>query len=153
MSFLKVIIPPLVAFLVFAAIIRYNPLGNNLEGISDIGNGMASGLIDYYKIFAPFQFMIAVLTQYLIIMPLWDKILLNHRSAFGIFVGIILVCLVIATGISYVIWDKATGTQHWISITLFMTGVQLLYWSVNFLTLAVLNWKTLQGSGKLKGKN
>ncbi len=147
MRFLKVILSPLVAFLVFAAIIRYDPFGNNFEGISDIGNGMASGLISYYKIFAPFQFIIAVLTQYLIIMPLWDRILLNHRSAFGIFVGIILVCLVCAIGIAYLIWDQTTGTEHWMHIALFMTGVQIVYWAINFLTLALLDWKTLQGKG------
>lgn len=146
MRFLKVILPPLVAFILFAALIKYNPLKHSFEGLSDIGDGSASGLITYYKIFAPFQFIIAILTQYLIILPLWDRILLKHKSAFGIFIGILLICVILAIGISYTIWDRSIGVKHLTHIALFMTGVQLLYWAINFLTLALMDWRLLQKS-------
>jgi predicted permease len=132
----------------FAAIIKYNPLHHNFEGLSDIGEGSASGLISYYKIFAPLQFIIAVLTQYLIIMPLWDRILRKHKSAFTVFTCVILVCAIAAAGLSYVIWDRTMGAEHLKHITLFMTGVQVLYWAINFLMLAILDWRELQRSGK-----
>jgi hypothetical protein len=144
MRFLKVIVPPLVAFFVFAVVIKYNPLHHSFEGLSDIGDGSAAGLIAYYKIFAPFQFVIAVLTQYLIILPLWDKILVRHKAAIGIFIGITIVCLIAAGGIAYMIWDRAVGTEHLIHIGLFMTGVQLFYWLVNFLVLLLLDLKAFR---------
>ena len=153
MRFLKVIIPPLLAFVIFALLMKYDPSKYSLEGLSDIGDGSASGLITYYKIFAPFQFIIAVLTQYLIIMPLWDRILRKHRSALAIFICMILVCLAAASGLSYVIWDRAAGTQHLMHIIEFMTGVQVLYWAINFLMLAILDWRKLQGGGKLKAES
>ena len=144
MRFLKVIIPPLIAFAVFAALMKYDPFHYSTDGLSNIGNGSASGLITYYKIFAPFQFIIALLTQYLIIMPLWDKILRKHQSAFTIFMCMILVCLAAATALSYVIWDRAAGTDHLMHIITFMTGVQVLYWAINFLMLAIMDWKKFQ---------
>ncbi|MES2278814.1 MAG: hypothetical protein V4592_22475 [Bacteroidota bacterium] len=147
MRFLKVIIPPLIAFWLFAVIIKYNPLHHSFEGLSDIGDGSASGLITYYKIFAPFQFIIAVLTQYLIILPLWDKILARHKAAIGIFIGMLLVCVIAAGGIAYMIWDRAIGTEHLIHIGLFMTGVQLFYWVINFLVLFLFDLKKF---GKVK---
>jgi hypothetical protein len=139
MKFLKFILPPLVAFGVFAAIIRYNPLKYSLAGFSTIGDGSAYGLITYYKVFAPFQFIIALLTQYLITLPFWNRILTHPRSAIGVFVGITLICFVLALGISYMIWDPQTGTRHLIHITLFMTGVQLFYWLINFAVLFLLD--------------
>jgi len=153
MRFLKVIVPPLTAFVIFALLMKYDPSKYSLEGLSDIGDGSASGLITYYKIFAPFQFIIAVLTQYLIIMPLWDNILRKHKSAVTIFMCMILVCLAAASGLSYVIWDRAAGTQHLMHIIEFMTGVQVLYWAINFLMLAILDWGKLQKGVKLKAES
>jgi hypothetical protein len=150
MRFLRVILPPLVAFLVFAVIIKYNPLHHSFEGLSDIGDGSAAGLITYYKIFAPFQFVIALLTQYLIILPLWDRILEHHRRIIGTFIGITIVCIIAAGGIAYMIWDRAVGTEHLIHITLFMTGVQLFYWLTNFLVMFVMDWKTFRRGDTVK---
>ncbi|QKJ30864.1 hypothetical protein HQ865_14275 [Mucilaginibacter mali] len=143
MRFLKVILPPLIAFLVFAAIIKYNPLHHSFEGLADIGDGSAAGLIAYYKIFAPFQFVIAVLTQYLIILPLWDKILCRGKAAISIFISMAVVCVVLAFGIAYMIWDRAVGTEHLIHITLFMTGVQLFYWAINFLVMFLFDIRSV----------
>lgn len=148
MRFLRVILPPLTAFIVFAIIIKYNPLKYSFEGFSDIGDGSAAGLINYYKIFAPFQFIVALLTQYLIILPLWDKILIRHRAAISIFIGITLVCLLAAGGIAYIIWDRAIGVRHLIHIALFMAGVQLFYWLINFLVMLLLDWNTFYKGAK-----
>jgi hypothetical protein len=153
MRFLKVIVPPLVAFFVFAVIIKYNPLHHSFEGLSDIGDGSASGLISYYKIFAPFQLVIAVLTQYLIILPLWDKIVARHKAAIGIFIGLILVCVIAAGGLAYIIWDRAVGAEHLIHIGLFMTGVQLFYWLINFLVMFLFDIKSFLKKDKATEPN
>lgn len=139
MRFIKFILPPLVAFGVFAAMIKYNPLHYSLADFSNIGDGSAYGLITYYKVFAPFQFIIALLTQYLITLPFWDRILAHPRSAIGVFIGIVLICFVLALAISYMIWDPQTGSRHLEHITLFMTGVQLFYWLINFAVLFLLD--------------
>lgn len=144
MRFLKIILPPLVAFAVFAAIIKYNPLQQNFEGLADIGDGSASGLITYYKIFSPFQFVIALLTQYLIVLPLWDKIVNRPRAAIWIFITITLICVIAASGIAYMIWDRAIGQKHLYHIALFMTGVQVFYWLINFLVLFVMDWRNFR---------
>ncbi|GAB3930278.1 hypothetical protein [Mucilaginibacter myungsuensis] len=150
MRFLKVILPPLIAFAVFAILIKYDPFHFSLDGLGDIGNGYSSGLINYYKIFAPFQFVVALLTQYLIILPIWDAILRKHLIAFTVFACMMVVCLLAASGLSYIIWDPATGNDRLVKITLFMAAVQAIYWAINFLSLAILDWKTLQSSQKLK---
>lgn len=148
MRFLKFILPPLVAFGVFAFIIKYNPLDYSLAGFSNIGDGSAYGLITYYKVFAPFQFIIALLTQYLIALPFWDRIVAHPRSAIGVFIGIALICFVLAIGLSYMIWDPQTGTRHLLHITLFMTGVQLFYWVINFAIMFLLDIRKLFKSHK-----
>lgn len=153
MRFLKFILPPLVAFGVFAFIIKYNPLDYSLAGFSNIGDGSAYGLITYYKVFAPFQFIIALLTQYLIALPLWKRILTHPRSAIGVFIGIILICFVLALAISYMIWDPQTGTRHLAHTTLFMAGVQVFYWLINFAVLFLLDIKKFIKAGKQEAQH
>lgn len=143
MRFIRVILPPLVAFLIFAAIIKYNPFSYTFEGLSNIGDGSAYGLITYYKVFAPFQLLIALLTQYLVILPLWDRILANPKTVIGVFTGIALICAVLAIGLAYMIWDPQTGTRHLVHVAVFMAGVQLFYWLINFIMLFLLDMKAL----------
>ncbi|MDB4920495.1 hypothetical protein [Mucilaginibacter sp.] len=142
--FVKVILPPLIAFWAFAVFIKFTPFFHYVNGASQIGEDSVYGLISYYKVFAPGQILIAVLTQWLIIMPIWDKILAKPKAATLIFISIALVCLIFAFGIAYAIWDKTTGVTHLADICLFMTGVQLFYWIFNFLTLYLLDWKTFK---------
>ena len=142
--FIKVILPPLFAFWAFALFIKYTPFFRHVDGWSTIGDDSVYGLIAYYKIFAPVQIVIAVLTQWLIAMPLWNKILAKPKAAIIIFAVMLLVCLLVAFGIAYIIWDPATTISHFKSIGLFMTGVQLFYWVLNFLLLFLLDWKAFR---------
>jgi len=153
MRFLKIILPPLVAFAIFAILISYNPLDFSISGLGDIGDGSRSGLIAYFKIFAPLQFIIAILTQHLIILPLWDRILRRHQIAFTVFTCISIVCLLAASTIGYIIWDRAAGTERLIKIVIFMTGVQIIYWAINFLTLVAMDWAKLQRSKKSEAES
>jgi hypothetical protein len=141
MRFLKIVLPPIIAFLIFAFLIKHDISRLSLDGLSAIGDGTVGGLIAYYKIFTPVLFVIALLTQYLMIMPLWDKILRARKAVFGIFIGIALVCLIPGIGLSYVIWDKASGIAHLVAIAEFMTKVQFFYWGINFAVLFLLDLK------------
>jgi hypothetical protein len=144
MRFLKVIVPPLVAFWAFALLIKFTPFFHHVDGLSQIGEDSVYGVISYYKVFAPVQIVIALLTQWLFIMPIWDRVVVRPKQEATVFIGITLLCLAVACGISYIIWDPLTGRKHWIDNCLFMTGVQLFYWLVNFLALLLLDFKAFR---------
>jgi hypothetical protein len=141
---LKIILPPLFAFFAFALFVKYTPSFHQVNGLEDLGEYTTQGLIAYYKIFAPGQILIAVLTQWLIVMPLWKKILANHKAAIPVFLTILLICLIAAFGLAYIIWDPATTKTRFVKIGLFMTGVQVFYWVLNFLLLCLLDWKAFK---------
>lgn len=141
--FIKIILPPLFAFWAFALFIKFTAFFHYVDTKS-IGEDSVYGLIAYYKIFALGQIAIAELTQFLIVMPLWNKILAKPRAAITIFSIMLLVCLIFAFGLAYIIWDPVTKIGHLLDIGLFMTGVQLFYWILNFLLLYLLDWKAFR---------
>jgi len=141
---IKLILPPLFAFWTFALFIKYTPFFHHVDGLGSLGEDSVYGLIAYYKIFAPVQIAIALLTQFLIAMPLWKKIVAKPKAAITIFSVMLLVCLILAFGLGYVIWDATTPISHLVNIGLFMTGVQLFYWIINFLLLYLLDWKAFR---------
>ncbi|MFD2147285.1 hypothetical protein [Mucilaginibacter antarcticus] len=143
---IKIILPPLFAFFAFALFVKYTPSFRSVNGMQDLGEYTTEGLIAYYKLFAPGQIAIALITQWLIMMPLWKKILGNHKAAIPIFLIMLLICLLTAFGLAYIIWDPATPQSSFIKIGLFMTGVQAFYWIVNFLTLYLLDVKAFNAN-------
>lgn len=138
----KLILPPLFAFWSFALLIKYSPSFHHI-GMDSLGDDTVSGLISYHKIFAPVQIAIALLTQLLIGIPIWRKIVASRAGAISILAVLVFICAIFAFGISYAIWDPATGRNKLYSIGCFMTAVQLYYWTVNFLILYLLDWKTI----------
>jgi hypothetical protein len=142
--FIKIILPPLIAFWAFAIFVKLTPDFHKVHGLEKLGDFTVPGLIAYYKIFAPGQIAIALLTQWLIAMPLWKKILAKPISAVLIFSLMLLVCAGCAFGLAYIIWDPATPLSECIKIGLFMTGVQVFYWVINFLTLYLLDFKSFK---------
>jgi hypothetical protein len=140
----KLILPPLFAFWAFALLIKYSPVFHHVNAAENMGEDSVYGMISYYKIFAPVQIVIALLTQLLIAMPLWKKIVGRPMSAITIFSLLVLICTIFAFGIAYIIWDPDTSSSHFIDIGLFMAGVQLFYWVVNFLIMYLLDWKAFK---------
>ncbi|MDP9048508.1 MAG: hypothetical protein M3N14_10245 [Bacteroidota bacterium] len=138
---LKIFLPPFAGFAIFAALIKFGPLAKHIGGLPDIGNETLYGLMDYFKIFAPLLFLTALLTQLLIIIPLWRKILSRAHRLLNILIFVCSITTILSAGISYVIWDKSTGAGHLISIFLFMSAVQVFYWIVNFGVLYLLDKK------------
>ena len=135
---LKVIVPPFIGFSLYFIGVRYSPDYFDLT-IGQIGSGTLAGFMAFYKYALPLLFFIAILTQLLIVMPAWNKLV--HRSGrakFWSIVSLILVCLIFAAGISYLIWDKTTGTHHLVKTFLFLTVIQLVYWAINLFTLLVI---------------
>lgn len=139
----KVILPPLFAFWSFALLVKHSPSFHQVD-IHNLGDDSVYGLISYYKIFAPAQIAIALLTQILIAIPLWKKIIASRAAAISIFSVLVIICTIFAFGIAYTIWDPATGKSRLYNIGFFMTAVQLYYWIINFLILYLLDWKLIR---------
>jgi hypothetical protein len=138
---LKVILPPLVGFAAYFTAIRYSSFYFSLR-IDEMGEGTIIAFMAYFRYFMPLLLVVAVLTQLLIVVPVWDRVFL--RSKTGKFVSLLmlyLVCLLFAAGISYTIWDKQTGVKHLLQECFFMTAVQLVYWTVNLFILYLLTKK------------
>lgn len=135
----QILLPPFAAFLIFALLIKFGPLAKHIGGLPDIGNETLYGLMDYFKTFAPLLFLTALLTQLLIIIPLWRRILKKAHKLTNILIFVCATTTVLSAAVSYVIWDKATGTGHLISIFLFMAGVQVFYWLMNFGVLYLMD--------------
>jgi len=135
---LKILVPPFVGFSLYFVGVRYSPGYFDLD-LDDIGTGTLAGFMAFYKLALPLLFVIAVLTQLLIIIPIWRGLL--KRSAAGRIITLILlalVCLLLAAGISYVTWDNTTGEHHLLKVFLFLTAVQWFYWLINFFALYLL---------------
>jgi hypothetical protein len=135
---LKVILPPLIGFSLYFIGVRYSPGYFDLT-IGQIGTGTLAGFMAFYKYALPLLFLIAILTQLLIVMPVWNKLIDRKPGAkVWALIALTLICFLFAGGISYLIWDRAAGTVPLVKTFLFMTAVQLVYWLINLCTLAVI---------------
>jgi hypothetical protein len=131
----KIILPPLAAFFTFWVLIKYGPLAKHIGGLPDIGNETLYGLMDYFKLFAPLLFLTALLTQLLIIIPLWRKILSRAHRLMHIVNFVCVVTTILSAIVSYVIWDNTTGAGHLVVFFFFFGGFQAVYWLINFSVL------------------
>lgn len=136
-NLLKVLLPPFIGFALYFVAIRYSP-GYFALKIGQIGTGTLAGFKAYYRYALPLLYIIAVLTQMLIVVPIWNHIVRRSltRKLWIVFF-FVMICSVMAAAISYAIWDQATGEHRLIKLFLFMDAVQLVYWAVNFLTLTL----------------
>jgi len=145
-SLLKVILPPLIGFAAYFIAIRYSSVYFTLR-IDEMGEGTIMAFIAYFRYFMPLLFTVALLTQFLIVVPIWDRVFL--KSVTGKLISSLIlcwICILFAAGISYSIWDKQSGVYHVIKVGVFMTAVQLVYWTVNLFVLYLLTKKPEQAA-------
>ncbi|HVW95790.1 MAG TPA: hypothetical protein VHA56_07465 [Mucilaginibacter sp.] len=135
---LKVLLPPFTGFLLFFAGVRYSSVYFDLK-IDEIGMGNLKSFMAFYRYALPLLFMVALLTQLLIVMPVWRKLVKTTlANRINIIIDICFVCVVLAFGISYTIWEPETGVNKLVKLTAFMSGVQVIYWSINLWILYLL---------------
>lgn len=118
--------------------VRYSSVYFKLK-IDEIGEGSLQGFMAYFRYAMPLLLVVAILTQAVIFVPVWNRFI--HRSATGkliTFLILCFVCLLLSAGISYAIWDQSTGISHLEKVCAFMTAVQIGYWLVNSLVLIML---------------
>jgi hypothetical protein len=135
---LKVILPPFVGFALYFLGVRYSPQYFDLT-IGQIGTGTVTGFMAYYKYALPLIFVVAILTQLLIVMPAWNNVIHKPRPVIKRTIGLlVLICLLFAAGIGFLIWDRPSGTTHLIKTCVFLAAVQLVYWGINLFTLFII---------------
>jgi hypothetical protein len=136
---IKVILPPFVGFALYFLAIRYSPEYFSLS-IGEIGQGDLVAFMAYYRYALPLLFVIAVLTQLLIVKPIWDRVKIKPTAAkIRTTIIVIFICLVFAWLISYPISDPALGKMHFYKLFGFFTVVQLLYWLINVFILYLVD--------------
>ena len=101
-----------------------------------MGGGELHSLMLYYRYTLPLLLTIGVLTQLLVIVPIWDNAWVSTTgNKVNALIDLLFVCLVFALGISYVIWDTSTGIPRFFKLVEFMGSIQLVYWIINILIL------------------
>jgi hypothetical protein len=140
-KFFKVLLPPLIGFAIYFAAIRYSPEYFNLR-IGEIGQGDIVGFMSYYRYALPLLFVIALLTQLLIVVPIWEGLSYSPAAYKAtIVIDLFFICLLFALMISYPISDLQADIHHFFELLGFMTLVQVLYWLINSLILHLLDDK------------
>jgi len=132
---LKILLPSFIPFAVFSYIAKHYTY---MDG--GTGTTVVDSLVYYYRHVWPLLFVVALIMQYLIIVPLWHKALEGDLTRKLILLAaLIIVCTGIATGISYVIWDEPTGTV-WLQNSIFtITVLELAFWFINLLVLTLVS--------------
>lgn len=138
---LKVLLPVLIDFGIFWAVV-YTNLPNHSMRIGEIGNGNLYSLMAYFYLFWGLLLADGILTQYLIIIPLWNRGInkgLNARLI--IFACIAITCILFAGAISYIIWLPQEGYRPLLTFWRYMIEIQGVYWIVNFAIMYLLDKK------------
>jgi hypothetical protein len=135
---MKVLLPPFIGFAIYFLLVRYHPSYFSLQ-ISEMGDGNLEAFMAFYRFLLPLLFTVAVLTQYLIVVPIWNKVNANAGAArTWAWLLLFAICFLFAAGMSYAIWDKAQGIHHLLKLFTFMFGIQFIYWMINLFILSLL---------------
>lgn len=99
-----------------------------------------TSLMYYFWRLGIILYPILFLTQYVVVLPIWSK--LNSRllrAAFITLLWVLSASLLLAVGVSYVIWDRALGTGSLYRSIGALFGVQGMYWLINIALLFIID--------------
>lgn len=106
-----------------------------------MGEGNLTSFMAFYRYMLPLLFTIAVLTQLLIIIPVFNSIKGKQKAdKINAIIDLSFICFLFALGISYTISDLNSNFIHFIKLLIFMTSVQLVYWMINLFILRLLKY-------------
>jgi hypothetical protein len=145
---MKVFLPPFAGFVVFAVIVLLQSVMFPIH-LADMGKGNLHAFIACFYYCWPLYCITAILTQYVIVLPIWEAAHswpMVGKDAAVTATG--LICAVFAAAIAYIIWDKQTGVYHLAGMAILMLMIQLAYWVINFFMLGLI----VGGKIKLKHK-
>ena len=145
---MKTFLPPFAGFVVFAVIVLLQSIIFPIH-LGDMGQGSLHGFMACFYYCWPLYFITALLTQYVIVLPIWEAA--HSWSIVGkdaAVTGVCVLCGFFAGVIAYIIWDKQTGWLHLADMAVLMLLIQLAYWIINFFMLGLI----VGGKIKLKPK-
>ncbi len=138
-TLLKLLLPTLIPYFIFA---RYTALDESHKQITEqLTEISLTSLMYYFRYSSPYLYIILFLTQYVIILPIWNSV--NGaplRAAVFTLLWVLIASIVLAAGVSYVIWDRTLGVDSLYDSIKALFGVQAVYWVVNILILFIIDF-------------
>ncbi|PJJ84228.1 hypothetical protein [Mucilaginibacter auburnensis] len=137
-TLLKLLLPTLIPYLIFA---RYTALDESHKQISEqLTEISLTSLMFYFRYSSPYLYIILFLTQYVVILPIWNSISGGplRATAFTL-LWVLIPSLLLSAGVSYVIWDRTLGADSLYDSVKTLFVVQTLYWVVNILILFTID--------------
>src|SRR5450755_4257866 len=97
---LRIVLPPFTGFAIYFVMVRYSSFYFSLR-IDEMGEGNLLAFMAFYRYLLPLLFTVAVLTQLLIVIPIWRNVIAKSARAKIIdSIRLVFICLVFAAGIS-----------------------------------------------------
>jgi hypothetical protein len=120
---------------------RYTKLDDSHRQITEqLTEISLTSLMYYYWTLGWIIYPILFLTQYVVILPIWKRINGGPlRAAVFTLLWVIIASLLLAIGVSYVIWDTTLGDDSLYDSIKALFGVQAIYWLVNILILFLID--------------
>jgi hypothetical protein len=135
---LRFLLPPFVGFSAFFVGIRYSSHYFELK-IDEMGLGDLKSFMAFYRYTMPLLFVVAILTQLLVIAPVWRAMKKKKvADRINVIIDLCFICVLFAFGIAYIIWDPHAGIGRLIKLTSFLSVVQLAYWFINLIILYLI---------------
>jgi hypothetical protein len=99
-----------------------------------------TSLMYYFRYTSPYLYIILFLTQYVVVLSIWDKLSARLlRAAFITLLWMLSASLLLAVGVSYIVWDKTLGTDSLFRSIGALFGVQGMYWLINIALLFIID--------------
>lgn len=137
-TLLKLLLPTLIPFVIFA---RYTALDEAHKHISgQLTEISLNSLMYYFRYSAPVLCVILLLTQYVIIIPIWNSLNAKlWKAVVFTLIWVLLATALLSAGVSYVVWDQSLGSSTLNSSIKTLFAIQALYWLVNIIILLIID--------------
>jgi hypothetical protein len=127
---LYILLPTYLPLLLFSFVAKHYTEGSNGKQSEVID--VVYTLISFYRSAMPVLLVVAILVQYLIILPIWHSKRPWAIKIMWVFI-LITVCLGLSILLSYIIWDINDGVTWLFKVSAAVTAMQLAYWLLNFI--------------------
>lgn len=111
-----------------------------LNLIMDGGNASSPGDTKFYLYFVPFTLLMAVIIQYLLAAPIWERFK-SYPRLFGLTLLQLTGIVSIISGMIFglIFWEPPTGMIEFGYVTLLGISAFTIYWMINLLSLKLID--------------
>ncbi|MEO6149175.1 MAG: hypothetical protein ABIP28_03400 [Mucilaginibacter sp.] len=110
--------------------------------VEDMSKGDLHGFMAFFYYFGVLYFFVALLTQWIIIVPVWQTI--THKSLTAKLITtiiIVFICGIVAAGIASIITDPVNEPGKINGRFMLISTIQLAYWAMDFFILYLVTGK------------